>query len=383
MEPLDLSPRPGHYRPALYYWLAALSYAAYITPDNRLATVLNCLRRPWEAFADGRHGFTPVFRRGQAPWNTEFVEYVTGRVLAISCDNWIILAVCGTTDLVQLAAEVASAPDMAEVPGAGEANNFFVRHARGLYEAIWPRVLPRVANKRILFTGHSLGGACTQILAHLVRPTHGGQIAGVACLASPRVGNSEFVNAATWPVHRIEVQQDVIPNLPPEFRIQRVPSLRNLVEDSIFGYRHGGEEFILNNNGMLLSSRPEGLGLDSSRLDNPLVGQLIHLNPYNTHAPQNYILATRTRLPLDIQDAPDSQIDLVALDRICETLVTENPGWSWPFVSQNNYRPLRPRPTSGVNPEVQNVDVRTLPQSGGSSSGRSPGRAPRRGPMRY
>lgn len=344
MEPLDLSPRPGQYRPALYYWLAALNYCSYVEPDGRLHTVLNCIRRPWRYVADGRHIITPIFEQGTAPWNYQWRETVTGRAIGIVCDRYIILVARGTVTWTELLFQMAEVNNTDEVPGAGEANVTTRRHALGLLEALWPHMETDAEGRRVLLTGHSMGGSCAQIMAHYISHRELANLAGVVTYACPRVGNSEFARANTWPVHRIEVERDPIPHLPPEFRIRRLPRLSELIEDTVYGYRHAGEEFQILTNGNLLSSRPEGHGLDSGEVDNPLRNQTAHWYPYNTHSPQNYLLAARSRLPNDIRELPETQIDLVALDRISQALVEENEGWTWPFVSQVNYvQPARPR----------------------------------------
>lgn len=98
-------------------------------------------------------------------------------------------------------------------PFPGAVHTYFGSAAAALGSAILPVVSPYFTEKRFVFTGHSLGGACAQLLYSVMGPLC---LAGVSCmvLGSPRVGDPFFANAVPG-VQRLTNSGDPVPGLPP------------------------------------------------------------------------------------------------------------------------------------------------------------------------
>lgn len=383
MEPLDLSPRQGRYRNDLYYWLAALNYAAYYPDGWRHDGVIGCL--PGATFGTaGQRTYTWPMEHIFDFWEDRRVFSTYGQIGAITAGDFVIVFVRGTQDWVQLLNQLAFVFlmwDMTE--DRGDVHVVFYNFGAALYALIAPKLAQVMPGRRVIFTGHSLGGAMAQIMAHWAHEEFPGQVAGVVTFGCPRVGNDEFSRAHSWPLHRVEVQSDIVTMLPPEARYRNVFSPWDLLISFLAGYRHGGEEWVLRDDGTIISYQEERTTVASNWPGSPLTPDQ-RGNWINRHMAQNYILYTRRQFPNDIREAPRVAIDLVELDRICETLVTENEGWTWPFASQANYRrpPAEP-PNSGGSFSAQ-ADLHSRNKMAGIGSSRgTPGRSPRRGPLRY
>ncbi len=72
---------------------------------------------------------------------------------------------------------------------------------------------PQYADKPLLITGHSLGGALATIAAK--RLTHKGKVAACYTFGSPRVGDEVWVSGLKTPVYRVVNAADCVTMLPP------------------------------------------------------------------------------------------------------------------------------------------------------------------------
>lgn len=97
------------------------------------------------------------------------------------------------------------------IPGA--VSTYFGSAASALGALILPIIGPYLSTRRVVFTGHSLGGAIAQILFATLAPLC---LAGANCmvLGSPRVGNPVFATAVSN-ARRLAVDGDCVPGLPP------------------------------------------------------------------------------------------------------------------------------------------------------------------------
>jgi len=109
-------------------------------------------------------------------------------------------------------------------------------------DSVWPQVeeaIEKADGKRVLFHGHSLGGALAQLAA--VRAVEAGVVEGgnisLYTIGSPRIGNAAFADFVT--------QQ-----IPTAYRLvnESEAGLRDLVSTvppRRLGFRHGGQELVL------------------------------------------------------------------------------------------------------------------------------------------
>ena len=127
-------------------------------------------------------------------------------------------------------------------PAGGKVHNGF----RAAINLIWPTVeaaLERSPRKRLLYTGHSLGGALAILAASRRRPDL------LVSLASPHVGDAAFGETlAGVPHHRYVNCTDRVPRLPGER----------------LGYRHTGELHFVRADGTIVAN-PNPDDVDTER----------------------------------------------------------------------------------------------------------------------
>ena len=127
-------------------------------------------------------------------------------------------------------ADLDAATDVAET--IGRVHRGFKREV----DDLWPRLEQAlVSNERKLwFTGHSLGGAMTAICAARCQLSHIRSCPeGIYTYGAPRVGNKRYVNHVKLPYYRWVNNNDIVPRVPPRW----------------LGYRHAGVEVYLNRRG--------------------------------------------------------------------------------------------------------------------------------------
>ena len=134
--------------------------------------------------------------------------------------------------------------DLDAVTDAAETVGRVHRGFKREVDDLWPRLEQAlVSNERKLwFTGHSLGGAMTAISAGRCRLSHIRSTPEmVVTFGSPRVGNKRYVNHVRLDYYRWVNNNDIVPRVPPRW----------------LGYRHAGEEIYLNRRGRI--SKAKGL----------------------------------------------------------------------------------------------------------------------------
>jgi pimeloyl-ACP methyl ester carboxylesterase len=125
----------------------------------------------------------------------------------------VYVAVEGTVSLAQWVGNVLLS-NQAAFPGiAGKVHSFFGACAANILTRIGPSVGAALTGRRVVFLGHSLGGAVVQCLAAAVGPVVPRLI---LTAGSPRVGNRTFADSfAPGELFRIENSDDPIPSIPP------------------------------------------------------------------------------------------------------------------------------------------------------------------------
>lgn len=103
---------------------------------------------------------------------------------------------------------------------------------------LWPRIeeTVRATNKKLWFTGHSLGGAMATICAGRCKLARNDSVPEeLHTFGSPRVGNKRYVNYARLNYYRWVHNNDIVTRVPPTW----------------FGYRHTGREMYFNRDSRL------------------------------------------------------------------------------------------------------------------------------------
>jgi hypothetical protein len=165
------------------------------------------------------------------------------------------LAIAGTADIRDVVADLRFVPlpeSSGRVPGRVHSG------FQAQVDSVWPLVSehlssPSYRNRSLTIVGHSLGAALGTLLAARLE-AYGFALDRVIALASPRVGDSDFVSWYDSPVganlgdrtFRYSKGIDIVPRVPPDFRDAdafaavfpdpAVPELSRLV--SSFRYEH-------------------------------------------------------------------------------------------------------------------------------------------------
>lgn len=125
----------------------------------------------------------------------------------------VVVLVNGTTDPRQFITSAVGAAVVLNPFGQGSVNSQFLLAALGALAALQP-YLQAAAAAQVLYMGHSLGGAVSQLLAQRPQPW---PVLGSWTCGQPRVGNSVWANGYTLPSLRYTTSGDPVPLLPPAF----------------------------------------------------------------------------------------------------------------------------------------------------------------------
>jgi len=164
-------------------------------------------------------------------------------------------------------------------PAGGAVHHGFAR----ALAAVWPQVLPHLGPRpgRLLYTGHSLGGALATLAASLVPPDI------LYTFGSPRVGDARFVETiAAVPCVRTVDCCDMVCNLPPAW----------------LGYAHAGNEHYADRDGRVRRDlSADGIRADQAAARADYRRQLawkagnVWWRRLADHAPVNYVSALTGR----------------------------------------------------------------------------------------
>jgi triacylglycerol lipase len=140
------------------------------------------------------------------------------QVLVAGKDDFLIICFRGTSNgrdaLVDLNFFKTDA-----VGGRGRVHRGFQQSLEGVWERLQAAVDELGADKKLFFTGHSLGGALGQLVAYRFA-LHGYKVAGVYVFGAPRVGNQEFKTAYNEQLldqtYLHINDEDLVPQIPPQ-----------------------------------------------------------------------------------------------------------------------------------------------------------------------
>lgn len=286
--------RSGVYDPRLLLALAQVSSGVYEDPPS------------------GRQLFQDSFAGGVDTFYARSLGLPTS-VALLQRGDVVIIAVEGTVGGVQLAHEFLASHQgpVASVPGL--VSGSFAMAAEGILPAV-RRELDRIGpGVRVVLTGHSLGGAVAQVLAHQVAAIPGVSVDGVVTFGAPRVGNADFAAGARWPVVRLVNAGDLVTHLPPRLNptissVLLAPVPRMLLDvPAIASYEHAGQHVHVFPGGAVYP--PEGgLAVPRNVVALPLEAATGVSVPTVPHAIDEYI----RRLQVQVQSVNGGSLSLGA-----------------------------------------------------------------------
>ncbi len=151
----------------------------------------------------------------------------------LESENDLIIVCRGTEvkELSDITADIKTWPKRSRV-GKGLVHDGFQDYA----QKVWPEIVRAIKglNKKLWFTGHSLGGAMVSIMAIYCRIDEAlPDPYALYTYGSPRIGNKRFVLQCDFLHERWVNNIDIVANLPP----------------LIFGYRHFGQKMYFDYDG--------------------------------------------------------------------------------------------------------------------------------------
>lgn len=203
-------------------------------------------------------------------------------VAVLEADEYIVFAFkgsTGTSDYLSNAAYIMDDTWKTNLPGKVHSGFF------GTLDSGWPKLkaellAARDSGKTIIFTGHSLGGACSQMAAMKAHKM-GVDVAQIYNFATPRVGNKVFVDAFEERFgdrfYRVNNGLDMAPHVPPSAKAEQAAkdAILGLIGDADdpglllgaisaildFGlefaaYTHAGDEYMFDKDGYFQALRP-------------------------------------------------------------------------------------------------------------------------------
>lgn len=311
---VDFSIPDSGWRGDLYYWLASLNNLAYHRLDSQLEALLNV--------------------PGPCSWEFFAVAAAYGvDVIYANYGNWYLVVVRGTQYWIDWGNDVYFVP-MVVVPGIpGLIHPGWNNIAKGIYDAVKVRLHERTDPEvlPILVSGHSMGGAVAQILAHYLDAELTYRTSAVVALAAPKPGDTGFASAARWPVIRINNFVDPVPYLPPGWTWNLLNPARAIARDALAAYGHGGQAFTLYADGSFAL-----LFSDASAAQERVAPLAIQQNPdeFNLtgHDATEYVTRLRARLPHNIQTYPGAWPYLWRTDRVnAQAFASNNYVWNFPI----------------------------------------------------
>ena len=195
--------------------LSELSMIAYLRPEQTEK-------------AAKRLGFT----------DTVFYENDGSQAYSFANDSDIVIAFRGTepNEWNDVKADLDATKALAET--VGHVHRGFKKEVDDIWPELKKMLVSHKSNldKKLWFTGHSLGGAMASICAgRCLLSTIDTRPEEVHTFGSPRVGTKRYINYAKINYYRWVNNNDVVTRTPPAW----------------MGYRHSGKEMYLNANGEL------------------------------------------------------------------------------------------------------------------------------------
>lgn len=363
------------------YFLASLNHVLFYDDNAMYHTVLDVLGKPWSfinrTFGNGNlHTFMVVF------------------------DDMVILAIEGTRNMAQLVYQIMNVrptyrpDDYSEMTiPVGKSNPTSFDYAVNVFGTITSDLLPYYANRRVIMTGHSLGGAIAQHLAKIYLANAPRGVHSVYSFGSPAIGDGQYVANNPGNCFLMENVTDIVPQWPPYYLSVREDTRRhrsrrwtvgpintanlasrmaNTYEKAVtvHSYDDNGDRFLANSWGSdggtrILAASP------LERLSTTI------LDAGNRHFMGRYLQLARAQFPEHGRYRSDD-IDFVKLDQ-ANFRISRQVSLFWPFGDPTPiWSPPPKAPTATANIPAMRPAVRSDGIGIGGWGSRSRGRAGRK-----
>lgn len=185
-----------------------------------------------------------------AVYGSEIVTPLDAASYVVVSENYCICIFQATTQWYQWVGHILGSTQVnaAHIPGL--VNQYFNEIAQNSFANIKNVLDEQMAGKTVVCTGHSLGGATSQIVAKLIEHNYS-VTPYVFTFGCPKVGNPDFsYSFAGGQVIRVEEVGDPVPALPPTMWGAKPLPLPFGGPTTIGVYRHAGTGISLSSNGI-------------------------------------------------------------------------------------------------------------------------------------
>ena len=304
------------FRPENWWFLIMAQSQVYFPNVERF-------RRVYDALPDLQEIETSIQQTGEA--NYLLPDYV----IAVYPDV-ILVTIQGSTNLTQLLRQAIVLVLDFWTDGTGAVIPFYQQRATELFGLMEPYLAARMPRK-VIFQGHSYGGALAQLIAQKFVLRFGREhFERVVTWGSPFVGDTHFARNYPLPLVNVHTERDAIANAPVRHTglITSLPTPLVVVE-FINRYELAGLRYIIRDDGAI-----EG-EWSSNRDWLPLLSHVPDLTAdpqfFGTHQPFFYAKGIRQKLPPDLSRASNfwGWRDLTIVDVVAKDIGLY---WGEPFV---------------------------------------------------
>lgn len=301
VAPLVVSPTPDA-NLASAYWRCLCMAAAYV--DNPLPPLV-ALTAPF-----GGLGVVQL----------NFPSFLPNRVFVLRFAGGAIVITIGTTNPGQFVSQAVGAIFQANPHGPGQVNSYDLISANVIAPAVALALTP-INPATVIYQGHSLGGAVSQLLAQYpsVWP-----VGGVFSAGQPRVGDSIWAEAYNLVTERWTTTGDPVPCVPPSANSLIDRTLQVAWPFAPHSYRHAGRRFHVTTDGEI--SEPEEVPSWIEGTDYLVNVVLGATGWYGAHASANYAARVRQAIPVPWLTGDPAWPMLTLLDTLAIPLLGDQAG---------------------------------------------------------
>jgi len=141
----------------------------------------------------------------------------------------------------------------------GTTTGYFGLAAYQIWNVLRPKLETTSGWQRVIFTGHSWGGAVAMILAQMYQRHFQRPVLACITFGAPKPGNGEFATGCEFPVFRLENIFDPIPYLP-NAKLLKLPLWAGLPVSLLYNpFAHPGTAWIIDEDGGIYSCLSVGV----------------------------------------------------------------------------------------------------------------------------